>query len=130
YRKYTGRNGQNLSETLLAPGNVVARNFGKLFSRTLDGYAYAQPLYVRAVNVASVGVRNVVYVATEHASVYAFDADGKSSSPLWKRSFINPSAGINPVTPTDVGNSDIAPEICITGTPVIDNSTGTMYVLV
>lgn len=128
YHNDNGRTGQNTAETVLTPSNVNSADFGKLFSRTVDGFVFAQPLYVRNVNIG--GARNVVYVATENASVYAFDADGNSSSPLWKRSFINPSTGINPVTNTDVGNSDLGPQAGITSTPVIDISSGTMYVLV
>lgn len=130
YHNDNSRTGQNTAETVLSPSNVNSGQFGKLFSRTVDGFVFAQPLYVRAVNVSGVGARNVVYVATEHASVYAFDADGKTSSPLWKRSFINPAAGINPVTGSEVNNFDLGPEAGITSTPVIDAGSGTMYVLV
>ena len=89
----TARTGQNLNETVLTPANVAVESFGKLFSYQLDGVAHASPLYVAGVNIPGAGVRNVVYVATEHDSVYAFDADGRSSTPLWKVSFINPAAG-------------------------------------
>jgi hypothetical protein len=106
--------------------------FGKLFSLSFQGDTYAQPLYVPNVSIPGDGTRNVVYVATEHDVVYAFDADGNTADPLWTASFINPSAGIVPVNPaTDFGQlyEDITREIGITGTPVIDPSSGTLYVV-
>ena len=72
----------------LTLSNVNATSFGKLASYAIDGIAHASPLYVANVNIPGVGVRNVVYVATEHDSVYAFDADGLSATPLWKVSFL------------------------------------------
>jgi hypothetical protein len=82
------------------------------------------------VNIPGQGFRNVVYIATEHDSVYAFDADGLSSTPLWKVSFINSAAGVTSVPILDADpDADIGPEIGITGTPVIDPATGTLYVV-
>ena len=112
------RDGANLSETVLTPSNVNSANFGKLFSYPLDGLSFASPLYVENVTIPGQGVHNVVYVATENDSVYAFDADGRSSTPLWQDSFINPSAGVNPIPPADTGETgDIPNEIGITGPP-------------
>ena len=110
--------------------NVNSSTFGKLFTYPIDGLAIASPLYVADVNIPGQGIHNVVYVATEHDSVYAFDANGLSSTPLWKVSFINPAAGITPVPAADTGETgDIPNEIGITGTPVIDPTTGTLYVV-
>jgi chitodextrinase len=121
----------NASETVLSPANVNANTFGKLFSYPLDGVAYASPLYASNVAIPGQGTHEVVYVATAHDSVYAFDATGHSATPFWKDSFINPANGITTVPAADTGECcDIAPEIGISGTPVIDPATNTMYVVV
>jgi len=117
--------GQNLNETVLTTGNVNSGQFGRLFSRPVDGKVYAQPLYVSSVNIPSQGFHNVVYVATENDSVYAFDADGLATTPLWQVNYV-PAGGI-PVPSGDIPCNDIAPQYGITGTPVINPSTNTMY---
>ena len=120
-----------MNESLLTPANVNADQFGKLFSFPVDGQLYAQPLCVAGVLIPGRGTMNVVYAATEHDTVYAFDASGGTTSPLWQRSFINPSAGITTVSDDDFPEpyDDIAPEIGITGTPVIDPGSGTLYLV-
>ncbi len=128
YHNDNERSGQNVSETILTPQNVNTATFGKLFSVPIDGLAYAQPLYVPNVTIPGLGTHNVVYVATEHDSVYAFDAD-QSGPPLWQESFIDPPHGITTLSAADVSCNDLVPEIGITGTPVIDTASGTLYLV-
>ncbi len=126
-----GRTGANLNETILNTTNVNIRTFGKLFTRPVDGQIYAQPLYVSSLNIAHKGVHDVVFVATMHNSVYAFDADNPTASaPLWHLTL---GASI-PVTNADFGGKygayhDIKVEIGIVSTPVIDLASNTIYVL-
>jgi hypothetical protein len=120
-----GRTGQNTGETTLTPANVNSTTFGKIFTLGVDGYVYAQPLYVPGVNIAGT-VHNVLYVATEHDSVWAFDAD-TGGTRLWTVSLIENGGTTIPYNNLNTG--DIVPEIGITGTPVIDNTTNTLYVV-
>ncbi len=128
-----GRTGQNLNEVVLTTGNVNSTQFGKLFSYAIDGYAYAQPLYVPNLAIPGQGTHNVVFVATEHDSVFAFDANNSPSTPLWQVSFIDPGAGITTIpaaTVSDPGCDNIGVEVGITGTPVIDPALNELFVVV
>jgi hypothetical protein len=131
YHNDNMRTGQNVNETILTPANVNATKFGKLFALTADGQVFAQPLYMPAVTVGS-QVHNLVFVATQHDSVYAWDADTFSSNPIWQVSFINPNNGVTAIPCGEAAGGDCAtiyPEFGITSTPVIDSSTGTLYVV-
>jgi fibronectin type 3 domain-containing protein len=121
--------GANLQETILNPSNVNSSTFGKLFTVPVDGQVYAQPLYMSDLNFPSgpePGVHNVVYIATEYDSVYAYDAD--NGVLLWHDSFIDPAQGLTPVPQADTLSFNIAPWVGITSTPVIDPSTNTIWV--
>src|SRR5438093_6490380 len=87
YHNNNARTGENLNETLLTPANVNSNTFGKLFTYSVDGYVYAQPLYVSGLNIPGQGIHNVLFIATEHNTVYAFDADsnaGPAGGLLWR----------------------------------------------
>jgi hypothetical protein len=134
------RDGVNNHEYALDPALVNTATFGKLFSCAVDGAIYAQPLWVPGLTVSGT-VHNVVFVATQHESLYAFDADVNASPcvPLWQVSLIDavhggqagessvPSSGIGALVASGYG--DIAPEVGVTGTPVLDLATATLYVV-
>jgi hypothetical protein len=132
YHNNNMRTGANTNEFLLTPLNVKSNLFGNLFSCAVDGAIYAEPLYVAGLNVPGKGTHNAVFVATQHGSVYAFDADnnqGSNAVPLWQVSFINPAAGVTPLTPSDAGACGNVPrEDAIAATPAIDLNTGTIFV--
>ncbi len=115
------RTGQNLNETILTPSNVNPTQFGKLFSQVVNGAVYAQPLYVQGVTIGG-NLHNVVYVATSADAVYAFDADtngGANAKSLWQVSLLTNS------TPSGT----LTGAAGVWGTPVIDPSTNTMYLV-
>lgn len=126
------RSGQNIHETVLTPSLVNVNSFGKLFSQTIDGQVYAEPLVVDNLQIIGKGTHTVVYVATENDSVYAFDGNsntGSNAAPLWRASFINPAKGITTIPSSDLGTISITPQIGITSTPVIDVNNETLYVV-
>src|SRR5580692_1492775 len=125
------RTGQNLQETTLNTSNVNVSGFGKIFYRTVDGFIYAQPLYVPGLTIQG-ATHNVVFVATEHNSVYAFDADDPNApAPLWKVNLgtSGKNAGFDYGTRYGQPYHVIQKEVGVTSTPVIDSNTGTMYVV-
>ncbi len=123
------RTGATLHEKVLTPGNVNTKQFGKLGAFKVDGAVYAQPLYLPSVDVPGKGTHDVLFIATEHDSVYAFDANRPGDPPLWQVSFLDKARGITTVSEDDAQCPFIRPEIGITSTPVIDLKTGTLYVL-
>ncbi len=125
YKYDVMRTGQNVAELALTPANVTSATFGKLRNLMVDGLVDAQPLYLSKLTVAG-AAHNVVFVATEHDSVYAFDAD--TGTNLWQVSLINGAE----TTSDDRGCGQVTPEIGVTSTPVIDRGAGphgTIYVV-
>lgn len=138
YHDDLARDGANAREYALTPAEVNASSFGKLFSCPVDGAVYAQPLWASHLRMKGKW-RNVVFVATAHDSLYAFDADESPCLELWKVSLIDwrhGSDGGEATVPAGAdlhlvgrGDGDISPEVGVTGTPVIDPGTGTLYVV-
>lgn len=138
YHNDLARDGANTHEFALTPANVNTTTFGKLFSCAVDGAIYAQPLWVANVTISS-AKHNVVVVATQHDSVYAFDADASPCVTLWHFNLLDSAHGgtsgetsvpsSSPGRLVGNGFGDITPEVGITGTPVIDPATNTIYVV-
>src|SRR5258708_7388572 len=127
YHYDNGRSGMNLNETTLTPANVDSTQFGKKGEFTVDGKVDAQPLYLSQVAING-QTKNVLYVATEHGSVYAFDADsinGTTSTFLWQTTAL----GSGETTSDNRGCEQVSPEIGITATPVIDRARNAIYVV-
>jgi hypothetical protein len=127
-RYNSARTGANLNETVLNQSNVNVNGFGKIFTRGVDGQIYAQPLIVSDLEIPGLGRRSIVIVATTRNMVYAFDAEnGEACHPIW-RVDCDGRFG-NPVPRSDYGAqyNDFTREIGITGTPVIDRESGTLY---
>jgi hypothetical protein len=129
YHNDLARTGQNLEETQLTPSTVSSGQFTQLFSYPVDGQVYAQPLYMPGVIVPGKGIHNIAVVATEHDSVYAFDADNNLGAPLWHASFLDAAQGVIAAQASELQCQAITPEVGITGTPVIDPATNTLYVV-
>lgn len=123
------RSGVQSHETQLTSANVVPATFGKLFSLPVDGHVYAEPLWVGGYTMADGKAHDVLFVATQHDSVYAFDADGKNplAGYYWHVNLLG--KGETTVPSGDTGTTDIVPEIGITGTPVIDRVAGVIYLV-
>src|SRR5205823_13364119 len=118
------RTGATRSEKTLTPLNVNASQFGKLGAFKVDGAVYAQPLFLPAVEIPGKGKHDVLFVATEHDSVYAFDAERPNDPPLWRVSLLDKMRGEETVPARDVQCPFIQPEVGITSTPVIDLQSG------
>jgi hypothetical protein len=127
YHYDNSRTGQNTKETILTPANVNSTQFGKLGEFSVIGKVDAQPLYLSNVSISGV-MKNVLYVATEHGCLFAFDADsiaGTTAKALW----ITSTSQSGEVPSDDRGCGQVTPEIGITSTPAIDRSRGAIYVV-
>ncbi len=123
------RSGANLNEAILDTSNVNPNRFGKLFTRQVDGQIYAQPLYLCNVNIPNRGIHNVIYVATMHNTVYAFDADDPNATqPLWTAN-LGPSVPLPDPNIGPEGYEDITVEVGIVSTPYISIENNTVYVV-
>jgi hypothetical protein len=110
YHNDLGRTGQNTSEHILTPASVGSRRFQKIATYNVDGDVYAQPLYAPGLAIPGKGIRNVVFIATEADSVYAFDADGGAdTAPLWHAGLADDARGSTPVSAVELGCATPAP---------------------
>jgi len=125
YHNDNSRTGQYTQETLLTPTNVSSGQFGKVFTTSVDGFVYAQPLYMANVSIGG-ATHNVLYVATQNDTLFAIDADNGAT--YWQLILV-PANGVPVSSSTDLNCTDIVPEVGVTGTPVIDPTTGTIYLV-
>jgi len=136
YHNDVSRDGVNSQEYALSPQTVNDTNFGKLFSCPVDGAVYTQPLWVPGLSIGG-GIHNVIFVATQHDTVFAFDADASPCVTYWEVNLLDQQhggvTGETPIFWNDVGcqcyTGDIWPEVGVTGTPVIDTTTSTIYMI-
>jgi len=133
-RNDPSRTGANLSETALTTSNVNVNQFGKLYSYTIDGSLFAQPLYVPSVVIPGQGTHNVVYVATMNDVIYALDADSNAvnGGVLWKVDLRNPAGGVTAIPIANIVGSNglnIVGNVGIESTPVIDLTSSTIYLV-
>jgi hypothetical protein len=134
YHNDLSRDGANTQEYALTPSTVTTATFGKLFSCPVDGAVYTQPLWVPGLSIGG-GKHNVIFVATQHDTVFAFDADASPCMTYWHQNLLDTphggTPGEGPVVWNDVGNcfGDVYPEVGVTGTPVIDPTTNTIYLV-
>jgi len=126
YHNDLSRDGANQKEYALAPSNVTTATFGKLFSCTVDGTVYAQPLWIPKVSIGG-GTHNVIVAVSMRDSVYVFDADASPCVTYWSKQLL--PSGETWGSSSDVGSSDIFPDIGILGTPVIDPSSNAIYLV-
>jgi hypothetical protein len=126
YHNDSTRAGVNSQEFALTPSNVNTSTFAKLFSCAVDAPVYPQTLWVANLSIAG-GTHNVIFTATSHSTVYAFDADANPCVTYWSKQLI-PSGETWP-TATDMGSQDVQPDVGIVGTPVIDPLTKILYVV-
>jgi hypothetical protein len=129
YHNDNYRSGANTNETTLNTTNVDVQTFGKRSVFAVQGYVYAQPLYVAGVNIKGTA-HNLALIATEHDQVYAFDVN--SGQQIWQTTFLSSNGNLiisTVASPGDTNCGDLVPEVGITGTPAIDTSTNTMYLV-
>jgi hypothetical protein len=134
YHNDLSRDGANTQEYALTTTTVTTASFGKLFSCPVDGAVYTQPLWVPGLSIGG-GTHNVIFVATQHDTIFAFDADATPCVTYWQQNLLDTShggyAGEGPVVWKDVGYcfGDVYPEVGVTGTPMIDPTTNTIYLV-